>query len=499
MFNDITEDTLSKIRQSHSNPDDLLTKSITTQTGLVAYDLQAPAKNLYPIFTPLRNSMPRVGGGTGTATNWRVVSNLIGSGISNMGWVPEGARSGTMSYQTANKAASYVALGEEDSITYEARNAAKDFENLRATATMRLLQKMMVKEEMAILGGNASLALGTPSAPSLLASGTGATIPADTYSVRVVALTVEGKGNATVATGVVTTKTIISAGGVDSYTLSGGSSNISANATIAVTLGQSIHATVPVVNGAVGYAWYAGDAGSETLQAITTINSVVFSIPFNATTQAASAITSDNSRNPNYGYDGLLTTAFNNIGSSYVKTLATGVAGVGTTLTSSGRGSVAEIDAMLQAMWDNAMVSPTVIYVNSQELTNISNKVLNAGSSPLLRYNQSAQGGDAFGIVASGVIEAYYNPYAANGGIKIPIKIHPNVPAGTILAYAEQLPMTYQSNETPNVAEMRTRQDYYQIDWPITSRREFFGVYAEEVLAVYAPFSMGVITNIANG
>ena len=109
------------------------------------------------------------------------------------------------------------------------------------------------------------------------------------------------------------------------------------------------------MNGAVGYAWYAGDAGSETLQAITTINSVVFSIPFNATTQAASAITSDNSRNPNYGYDGLLTTAFNNIGSSYVKTLATGVAGVGTTLTSSGRGSVAEIDAMLQAMWDNAM------------------------------------------------------------------------------------------------------------------------------------------------
>ncbi|MDE3023543.1 MAG: hypothetical protein KGI54_17115, partial [Pseudomonadota bacterium] len=61
-------------------PADQLTKSITTSTGLIAYDLQAPAKNLYPVLTPIRNSIPRVGGGTGTATNWRVVSKLIGSG-----------------------------------------------------------------------------------------------------------------------------------------------------------------------------------------------------------------------------------------------------------------------------------------------------------------------------------------------------------------------------------------------------------------------------------
>ena len=51
----------------------------------------------------------------------------------------------------------------------------------------------------------------------------------------------------------------------------------------------------------------------------------------------------------------------------------------------------------------------------------------------------------------------------------------------------------------PNVAEVKTRRDYYRTDWPLKTRAYEFGVYAEEVLAVYAPFAMGVIGNIANG
>ena len=43
------------------------------------------------------------------------------------------------------------------------------------------------------------------------------------------------------------------------------------------------------------------------------------------------------------------------------------------------------------------------------------------------------------------------------------------------------------------------RRDYYQIDWPKRSRRDEYGVYADEVLQHYAPFSMGVISNIARG
>jgi hypothetical protein len=35
--------------------------------------------------------------------------------------------------------------------------------------------------------------------------------------------------------------------------------------------------------------------------------------------------------------------------------------------------------------------------------------------------------------------------------------------------------------------------------WPKTTRRQFYGIYAQEVLAVYAPFGIGLITNIHNG
>src|SRR4029077_3945906 len=178
-----TQDTLDLVKGALLSPDDRITKSITSGTGLVAFDLQAPAKNLYPVVTPIRNSIARVGGGTGTAPNWCQVTALTGSGFDAMGWVPEGQRSGQMSYTTASKSAAYVTIGEEDAATYEAIAAGRHFEDIQARMTFLLLQKLMLKEEMAILGGNASLQLGTPAAAVLSASGSGATLPTLTYSV----------------------------------------------------------------------------------------------------------------------------------------------------------------------------------------------------------------------------------------------------------------------------------------------------------------------------
>jgi hypothetical protein len=497
----ITQESLELLKMALAVPDDALAKSISTATGLVAYDLQAPAKNLYPFVTPIRNVLPRVGGGTGTATNWRQVNAIIGSGFDAMGWVPEGQRSGQMSYSTSSKSATFVTLGEEDAATFEAISAGREFEDIQARMTFRLLQKMMLKEEMAILAGNASLQLGTPSTPpTLSASGAGATLPAGTYFVKVVALTLEGYQNSSVSGGVATTKTVT---GVDNktFTLMGGSSNISPEASQAVTLGQTLFCSFTAIQGAVAYAWYISTStGTETLQSITTINSLAVSAPLTAGNQSQTAVTADNSANPSYAYDGLLTTALKMGSNAYVSTLPTGTAGTGTTLTSSGRGSVNEIDTMFQVMWNTFELSPTVLYVNAQELKNITTKVLSNSSGPLLRYDTPADGSEGeYQLTASGVVQFYYNPFAIYGGLRIPIKIHPRVPPGTILGWAENLPIQYQSNEVPNVAELKTRQDYYQIDWPIVTRQRQVGVYAEEVLAVYAPFAMGVITNIANG
>lgn len=475
-----------------------LSKTITTANNLVAYDLQAPAKNLYPVVTPLRNKIPRVKGNGGVATNWRTVKSIVGSGYDSSPWIPEGQRSGRMSYNTAAVAANYVTIGEEDAVTFEAEHAGEGFENVRATMATRLLQKTMLKEENAILGGNNSLQLGTCGNATLSAAGSGATLPALTYSVIVVALTLEGWINSTVSsTGVATQKTVTGADG-QTYTINGGSSNKSSSVTQAITLGQTLSATVAPVTGAVAYAWYVGAAGSETLQAITTINSLAISAPLATGNQAATAITADNSTN-SLGFDGLLTTAMKPANSAYYVTMPTGTAGTGTPLTASGRGSVNEIDTMLKSMWDNFQLGATVLYVNSQELKNITTKVLTNNSGPLLRYDLPADGKQPYGLVANGTITYYFNPFTANGGQMIPVLLHPKVPAGTIVAWCEELPLWYQNNNVGNVAEVHCRNDYYQLDYPLTKRMWESGVYAEEVLAVYAPFAMAVISNIANG
>jgi hypothetical protein len=484
-----TQETLGLMKES-------LAKNVTISTGLTAYDLQAPAKNLYPTLTPLRNSLPRVARlNPGDAARWRSIFSVTGSGYDAMGWIPEGQRSASMSYQAVLEVAPYLTLGEEDTVTFEAEAAAQGFEDINATATLRILQKTMRKEETALLGGNTSLPLGTPGAPTLTASGTGATLPAATYSVIVVGLTFEGYRNSTLAGGVATTKTITGNDG-NTYTLNGGSSMRSANITQAVTLGQTLFATAPLINGAVAYAWYVGAVGSETLQAITTINSATFSAPLTSGQQAATVVTADNSRNPTLAFDGLLTVGFNPVNNSYVQALASGPAGTGTFLTPSGRGSINEIDNMLISMWNNYRLSPTVIYVNAQEQKNITAKCLTNASGPLVRYNVDASQSAPYEFTASGVVRWYYNPFT---GVEIPMPVHPDLPPGTILAFCERLPVWYQSNEVPNVAEVLTRRDYYRVDWPIHTRRREFGVYTEEVLAVYAPFGVGILTNIGNG
>jgi hypothetical protein len=487
------EDIAREIMMAAGGRPDLIEKAITTGTGLVAYDLQAPAKNLYPVNTPIIKTLPRVAGGTGVATNWKVVSSIIGSGFNNTPWVPEGQRAGQMSYVTGDKAASYTTIGEEDQATFEAISAGVGFEDVRARMTMRLLQKMMLKEEAAVLFGNKSIALGTPATPSLSAAGAGATLPAATYSVIVVALTMEGLRNSSLAGGVATSTLVNGADG-KTFTVKGGSSQKSAAATQAVTLGQTLSCTVTAIQGAAGYAWFVGLAGAEKLEKITTINSATFAAALAGTGQAATAITADCSNNTG-AFDGLLTTALAAGSGAYIKSLATGTAGTGTVLTASGKGSVVEIDDMMQTMWDSAQVSVSVIYVNSQEQRNLTQKCLSSGSGSLLQYFRDPNEGEVR-LTAGGSIEYYYNPYLNK---KIPIKVHPNLGAGTILGWAEDLPAQYQSNEVPNVAEIKTRRDYYQIDWPITTRAQMAGVYAEEVLAVYAPFAMGVITNVGNG
>ena len=43
---------------------------------------------------------------------------------------------------------------------------------------------------------------------------------------------------------------------------------------------------------------------------------------------------------------------------------------------------------------------------------------------------------------------------------------------------------------------MRCRRDYYQLEWPLKTRKYEYGVYFDGVLQNYFPPAFGMITNI---
>jgi hypothetical protein len=458
-------------------------QSGSATTGLTFYDLEAGAKFLYPVLTPLRNEIPRVSGKGGIQANWKAVTGINTSGI-RVG-VSGGNRGAVMAVSTAEYAAAYKGIGIEDSVDFEAQYAGQGFEDIRALAAKVGLEALMLGEELLLLGGNGTVALGTTPTPSTTASITGGALAAATYSVSVVALTLEGYVNSSVVSGI---PTIITRTNADASTdtFGGGSAQKSTAATAVVASGTagSFVTTVAAVRGAVAYAWFWGAAGSEVLGAITTVNRLTVTAAAAGSQTLASLPASDNST-CNLSFDGLLTQAMKAGSNAYYKSLN------GASMTADNAGGIVEIDEALKSHWDNYRLSADTIWVSSDQALAMSRLVLAGGGNGAFRIVVDLKDG----MIAGGVmIATYMNRFSMGGANVLKIRIHPNMPAGMIFFTSLKLP--YPVSGVGNIVQVRTRQEYYQIEWPLRTRKYEYGVYADEVLQNYAPFSMGVIANI---
>lgn len=487
-------ETLNQMKESLAKANDALTQDlmksgITTGTGLVAYDLQAPALSLFPVLTPIRNQTPRVKGNGGTATNWKAVTgintNLVDVSVS------EGNRGAAVTTATQSYVATYKGIGLEDFVTFEADYAAEGFQDVKATAAINLLRAVMIGEEFLLLNGNASNALGTTPTPTLSTATTGGTIGATTqYSVIAVALTPDGFRRSSLAGGLPTAA--ISRTNVDGSvdTINPGVAQKSTNATVTTGAGStnSISASVAVVPGAVAYAWYVGSAGTEKIYAITTINSVLITaIPGSG--QLASALAAADLSANGSAFDGMLTFATKAGSGAYVNALGTGTPGTGTSLTSDGAGNVAEIVAAFKFFWDNYRLGPSDIWVNSQESISITKLVIANGGAPIFKLEQDATG--MHNVTGGMRVTGLLNPLTNE---MVNINIHPNQTAGTMIFTTKTIP--YPMNGIQNVSQVKCRRDYYQLEWPLRTRKYEYGVYADQVYQHYATFSLGVISNI---
>jgi hypothetical protein len=215
---------------------------------------------------------------------------------------------------------------------------------------------------------------------------------------------------------------------------------------------------------------------------VTTINAVTI-IADGAGTQKANnaAMSADNSVNALH-FDGFTTIA-QKTGGGYYKTLD------GAALTSDSANGIVEIDAAFKSFWDNFRLSPDEMWCHSTESKNMAKKIVNAGTSSLVRF-AGVQGSDP-NITGGSSITKYWNRYTQRW---VMVNTHPNISQGQIFFKTNEIPYPMAEVGVPNL--VRCRRDYYQIEWPWVSRQYVYGIYTDQVLVARAPLGLGMITNI---
>lgn len=501
-----SEEVLALVKTAQAQAVDELVKNFSqpgsATAGIQGYDLEAPSKKLYPVLCPLRNSIPRVGGGFAIQANWKAITGINTTRV--RAGVSEGQRGGQVQHTSAEYFAAYRGIGLEKAVTFEADYAAKGFEDVKALAVQQTLESLMIEEEMILLGGNTSNALGTTPTPTLSAATTGGALADATWSVICVALGLQSYwdvaginngqtgGSFDAATAQVRASITRTNADGSTDTFGAGTAQKSAAATVSVSGGSgagSVSASVAAVRGAVAYAWYWGAAGSEKLGAVTTINSVKITAAADSGAQLASALPSADNSTSALEFDGLLTIASKSTLGSYYNALATGTPGTGTTLSEAG-GRIVEIDVALASFYDKYRLQPDKIYLNFRQFQKITNLILGA-TNPSVMFTVDPNSPKE--LVAGRNVGKYLSPIT---GEVIDLVVHPNLPPGTIVFRTTRVPAYLDG--VSDLCRVRTRREYHQIEWPLRTRKYEYGVYADEVLQHYFPPSLGLITNVAN-
>jgi hypothetical protein len=484
--------------------------TISQATGFNWYDLRPVVQLLYPYkeLIPLISRLPRVSGDGGTGYHWK---RITGINVNTLSFgVGEGQRGARIAVTEEDQQATYKTLGLESSVTFQAGWANGQLTpNNRSIATQATLRSVMIGEEQSLILGNSSLALGLTPLPTLTKD-SASTSSFSSGNVYVVAVALTGFGylnttayNSGTGTGGVPGQVTKTNADGSTNTFGGGSATPSNEASIAVSSGNNVTATVTPVAGAVAYAWYVGTTtGAETLAAITPGNRATFTkagaLGQPVTNLQVSSAYVDNSTNA-YLPDGIISmingSVFGSAPGTAMATVPTlpdsrlSIANSGslvmtapagnTGLTISGT-NIAEFDLLLQAAYDQYKIGFDKILMSSADLANFAGTFFGSGDTAA-----------AFRIVAGRRVTSYLNKFFGN---TLDIEIHPYLPQGTILFWSDRVP--YELSGVANILEAHVRQDYYEVQWPWSTMRYEFGVYVDEVFAGYFMPAFASITNL---
>jgi hypothetical protein len=181
---DLNAETIALFRQAQEG------RTINTTAGLIGYDLEAPAKVIVPVTTPLVNLLPRQKGKGIDVTHWKAITSF--DTARSLGALADGATPTQVSYAVANLQNSYQTIALSNAVTFQAQWRGRSLEgDVRARRTAELLYQLKIVEERWLVQGSQLLMV--PPAPVVSTSASGGSIAAGTYWVQVTATNAQGE------------------------------------------------------------------------------------------------------------------------------------------------------------------------------------------------------------------------------------------------------------------------------------------------------------------
>ncbi len=457
-------------------------------SGFVPFDLVAPARLIYPVYSPLRNKIPRVPG-QGTSRRTKIMTGISGSSTGGQAniriSIPELVQTGgtlaannwplnlpPSGSQTAyDLNIPYQFFGLTESLSWLAQFAGQGFEDISALANLVLLQEFMLGEELEIIAGTGH-AIPAPSSVSLAAvaatSGQTAVSGAGTYTfVGVTNVNFWGETAMTVSAGVALTN------GTDVGAVTIGQSGSSLGHNIYVA--QNTTTTAPAST--AFYKVASGVGGSNY--------TLMGALPASGT-NPPTADTGTSSSTDYEGMDSVLSgwAATNNVYPS-----GAGFQGGYVNLSVGDILSTNAVENALQALWDGAgafRADPAELIAEGGDIRRLSDSIVNQPNNNAYRF--FIQQNEISNITAGQAVAEFQNPITRS---LIKLLVHPWLPQGKAYLMSYTLPFSW--SNVSNVVENVMNQDYLSISWPTIDASWRFSMFMYGALVFNAPQYCGVL------
>ena len=460
-------------------------------TSFAPYDLVAPSRLIYPVYSPFRNKLPRLLG-QGVAHRAKVITGITGSqtggqatkrwsigefdGGSFNSWPNSLPPSGS---QTAvDVIVPYKFFGLTEAASWLAQFSGQGFEDISALVNLILLQEAMLAEEHQIIAGIYNN-LSTPSAPG----GTART-----------AATGE-----TAITGPVSGQNVYIVTTATNYY---GETVASSAATVVWTTGQVIDVAISPVAGAQQYNIYVSTGtvtGTDHLMA-SGIGGHKFTLQGALPTGGTTAPTADTGTGSNLDYDGLLAVMTGNTQSGTYPATGFTAGYINQTVASSI--TTAVLYDALAGLYDNTSslntssaggfrADPQELVGEAVDLANFSQNVLSQASGGQQAFNIFITEDELDNVRAGAAISQFVNPFTRS---VIRIVVHPFLTQGTAMLFSYQVPMSF--SNVGNAWEIRNVQDYVSVAWPVIDPTFRWSIFLYGALFATAPQLSGLLQGL---